>query len=429
MTVQPREARRVVVVADHAHINGGAAKVAIDSAVGLARRGWRVDFFAAVGPAAPTLAEAGVAVTLLDQPDVTSTASLARFGAQWLWNAEAAHRLAALLASCDPDETIVHVHGWSKALSPSIGAALKGAGLPVVHTLHEYYLVCPNGGFYDYGAARDCGRKAMSAGCVAHNCDSRGYHRKLMRVGRQALMRYGSGLFDTARHLVTISKLQREVMAPYMPADVVFHEVANPIDVSDPGPRGAAAAPGDFVFVGRLSAEKGPRYFGAAARLAGVTPVFVGDGPERAALAAEFPEARILGWRSAADVREILRGARALVFPSVWYEGQPLTVYEALALGAPVVVSDLCAGREAVVDGETGFWFRNADAASLAAALTRLKDDGLARRMGQAAYARYWADPLTLDRHLDRLVVVYDRVRRAARGAGAAERLLAEPAS
>ena len=62
----------------------------------------------------------------------------------------------------------------------------------------------------------------------------------------------------------------------------------------------------------------------------------------------EFPQARFLGWRSPQEVRSLLRAARALVFPSVWYEGQPLSVYEALALGTPVIVSDLCAGREAV---------------------------------------------------------------------------------
>jgi glycosyltransferase involved in cell wall biosynthesis len=401
---------RIVVVADHAHINGGLAKVAIDSAKGFARRGYRVDFFAAVGPIEPSLEEAGVTVTLLGQPDVQSTASLARFGAQWLWNGAAARALSALLASCDPADAIVHVHGWAKALSPSIGRALVGAGLPVVHTLHEYYLACPNGGFYDYGAARNCDYKAMSLGCVAHDCDSRGYHRKLMRVGRHALMRYGGGLYDTARHLITISKLQRAAIAPYMPKDATFYEVGNPIDVADCGPKGDHA-PGGFVFVGRLSAEKGPRYFAQGARLAGVAPVFVGDGPERAALEKEFPEAQFLGWRNPANVRETLRAARALVFPSVWYEGQPLTVYESLALGTPVVVSDICAGREAVSDGETGFWFRCADAQSLAEAIARLKDDDLARRMSQAAYARYWADPLTLDRHLDAVAAVYERAR------------------
>jgi glycosyltransferase involved in cell wall biosynthesis len=403
---------RIVVVNDHAHINGGAAKVAIDSACGFARRGHDVSFFAAVGPVEPSLLEAGVEVTLLDQPDVLSATSLMRFGAQWLWNSAAEAKLSALLAAFNPTDTIVHVHGWAKALSPSIGRALRRAGLPVVHTLHEYYLACPNGGFYDYGAARNCGRTAMSMGCVLHNCDSRGYHRKLMRVGRHALMRHGSGLVETARHVIVISRLQREAIAPYL-RHATFHEVGNPIDVTDQGAR--SEGPGDFIFVGRLSAEKGARYFAQAARLAGVTPVYIGDGPERDSLRHEFPEARFLGWLPPDAVRAHLRAARALVFPSVWYEGQPHTVYESLALGAPVIVSDICAGREAVAHGENGFWFRSSDVESLSEKITWLKDDALARRMSDAAHARYWANPLTLDRHLDAVAAVHDLVRKEYR--------------
>jgi len=409
---------RIVIVCDHAHVNGGQAKVAIESAKGLSRRGRRVDFFAAVGPIDPTLLEAGVKVTLLGQDDVSSAASLARFGVQWLWNSAAERALAELLASCDPRDSIVHVHGWAKALSPSIGWALQHAETPVVHTLHEFYLVCPNGGFYDFHAARNCDFAPLSLGCIAHDCDSRGYHRKLLRVGRHALMRYASGLYDSARHIITISKLQREVAAPYLPIGATFYEVANPIDAEPLGPKPENAPLGGFLFVGRVSPEKGARYFALAARQAGVAPVFVGDGPAREALEKEFPEARFLGWREPAEARRLMREARALVFPSVWYEGQPLTVYEALAMGTPVIVSDICAGREGVRDGDNGFWFKSADPDSLAQAMKRLRDDDVAREMARRTYEAYWREPLTLDRHLDRLLEVYAQAR-AASGAAA----------
>lgn len=126
----------------------------------------------------------------------------------------------------------------------------------------------------------------------------------------------------------------------------------------------------------------------------------------------------MLGWRDEAGVQALMREARALVFPSVWYEGQPLTVYEALACGAPVIVSDACAGREAVEDGETGYWFRSGDAAALAAHLVRLTADDLAARLGRAAYERYWSAPLTNAAHLDRITVVYEQVLREAVTAG-----------
>nr|WP_245442769.1 glycosyltransferase family 4 protein [Methylobacterium terrae] len=141
----------------------------------------------------------------------------------------------------------------------------------------------------------------------------------------------------------------------------------------------------------------------------------------RAELESRFPEASFLGWQSPDQVKAVLRAARALVFPSVWYEGQPLTVLESLALGTPVIVSDVCAGREAVRHGESGLWFRSNDPRSLADAMAHLANDATALRMGRAAYDLFWADPLTMDRHLDGL----ERVYRDVSGRGEQARPLA----
>lgn len=406
---------RIILVADHAYINGGQAKVSLESALGLSRRGHEVVLFAAVGPADPRLAAAGIRTVLLDQTDVTQARSLARFGVQWLWNAPAAARLQEVIGESEPRDTVVHVHAWAKALSPSIGPVLRGTAAPVVYTAHEYYLACPNGGFYDYPVAASCHRVPNGPACLAHNCDSRTYPRKLLRVARHALMRR-TGLVEGIDAMITISRLQREVLAPYLPATTRYHDVPNPVDVEPLGHR--AGPPGDFVFVGRLSPEKGPGIFAEAARLAGARAVFAGDGPARAELEARYPDAAFLGWQNPDQVKQVLRGARALVFPSVWYEGQPLTVLESLALGTPVLVSDVCAGREAVRHGESGLWFRSNDPRSLADAMGHLTNDATALRMGRAAYDLFWADPLTLDRHLDGL----ERVYRAVAGEVARER-------
>ena len=404
---------KIVIVADHAYVNGGQAKVAIESAKGLAARGYQVIFFAAVGPADGGLAKAGVETVTLDQPDVMSTLSLARFGMQWLWNAKAARALRDILAPCDRGDTIVHVHGWAKALSPSIGPVLKNAKLKCVFTMHEYFIACPNGGFYDYPASHPCHLRPMSSACISRNCDQRSYYRKLMRVGRHAVMQH-TGLLDCIGDVITISRLQRKILEPYLPVDVHYHQLANPIDVPPLGQKPDPAR-GDFVFVGRLSAEKGPMLFAEAARIAGQRALFVGDGPQCADLKARYPEASILGWKEPAEVRTLLRNSRAVVFPSVWYEGQPLTVLEALGLGTPVIVSDVCAGRESVEDGVSGRWFRSNDATALAAALQDLSNDTTARHMSRAAYDLFWANPPSLERHLDGLCAIYE----AALGADA----------
>jgi len=95
------------------------------------------------------------------------------------------------------------------------------------------------------------------------------------------------------------------------------------------------------------------------------------------------------------------------VAPSRWYETGPLTVYEAAAAGVAAVVSNRAGAAEKVRDGETGFVVQPA-VADVAAALRRLADPETARRLGRAAYERYWSAPLTPARHAARLQDVYE---------------------
>jgi glycosyltransferase involved in cell wall biosynthesis len=117
-------------------------------------------------------------------------------------------------------------------------------------------------------------------------------------------------------------------------------------------------------------------------------------------------------------LRDLLRSARALVFPSLWYEGQPLTILEAKAYGVPIVVADSCAGRDEVEDGVTGLWFKGGDAGDLARVLLRMKDDALVARFSAAAHASYWAAPRTPEKHVEGLLSIYRDM--LARGASTA---------
>ena len=396
----------VVLVLDHAALTGGAAKVAFDSALGLKKLGHRPIVFAASGPVAPLLLDNGVEVVCLDQPDILSDPSRLRAATRGLWNREAAKALSALLATLPRETSLIHVHGWAKALSPAIAGPIVASGLPALITLHEYFLFCPNGGFYNYQTSAICPLEPMSLACVSENCDSRSYAQKLWRVARHAGMAHVAKLPEAFSDFIVISDLQRAIVEARLPKGAILHRVSNPVEAEDRGPKPRAAS-GDFLFVGRIAREKGPLLLAEAARRAGVSPVYVGDGPLANELAARYPEARIIGWREPAEVRERMRAARALVFPSLWYEGQPLTVMEAKAMATPVIVSDACAGREGIEDGAAGLWFKSGDADDLAEALVRLKDDALVERLSAGAYRDYWSNPPTLERHIEAILDIY----------------------
>lgn len=396
----------VVVVFDHAAITGGQAKVAFDSAVGLKRQGHRPIVFAAAGPVSPQLVEAGIETVCLDQKDLVGNPSRIVAAMQGIWNLRAAKVLGDLLATLPRENTIVHVHGWAKALSPSIAQPIARSGLPAVYTIHEYFQFCPNGGFYNYRSHHVCTLTPLSAACWATNCDSRSYARKIWRNARLTAAKHLAHLPDVFADYITISDFQKSVVAPLVPDGVTLHRVDNPVSIPDLGPKTDPAS-GDFIFVGRLSPEKGAFVFAEAARKAGVVPTYVGDGPIAGEIAAKYPEARLLGWKDAKGVHAAMRSARALVFPSLWYEGQPLTVLEAKGLGVPVVVSDACAGTDEVAHGLTGLWFKSSDTDDLARALNELRDDARVASMSRASYESYWRNPPTIDRHVARITGIY----------------------
>jgi glycosyltransferase involved in cell wall biosynthesis len=396
----------IVIAVDHASVTGGQAKVALESALGLKQAGHRPIVFAAAAPVDPRLAEAGIEVVCLEQADLLGNASKIAAAVQGTWNFFAAEEMRKLLARLPHEKTIVHVHGWAKAVSASIARPIAQSGLPAVYTMHEYFMFCPNGGFYNYQQNHVCKLEPLSPACWATHCDSRTYPRKIWRCLRQTVMERVAHLPQIFGDFILISRFQQNVVASRLPTGARIHPVSNPIDCEDLG-RKSNPASGDFLFVGRLSPEKGLFLFAEAARKAGITPVFAGDGPAAEELAARYPEAKLLGWKSPAEVKALMRDARALVFPSLWFEGQPLTVLEAKAMGTPIIVSDGCAGREEIVDGVSGLWFESANADSLAAALKKANDDRLLADMSNAAYDQFWSDPPTLARHVERLEAVY----------------------
>src|SRR5262245_31426272 len=98
----------VLVVNDFAHVNGGAAQVALSSAQGLAERGYRVILLSAVAPVSGDLSGSGIEVVLTDQHEIANDPSPLRAAVQGLWNVRARRAMREVLRSCDRATTVVH---------------------------------------------------------------------------------------------------------------------------------------------------------------------------------------------------------------------------------------------------------------------------------------------------------------------------------
>jgi len=401
----------IVILNDFAYVDGGASKIALGSAKALAKRGHRVLLFTAVGPIDPTLLDVdGLTVVCLDQYEIVADPNRLRAAVTGFWNHNAAIRLAKYLIELDPVETVLHLHSWPKALSASVVRKATDLGFKVLITLHDFFSVCPTGGFFIHPTRQICHLRPMSAACVRTQCDSRSYGHKLWRVGRQWMQSHPGHLPSAVHDFISISSLSEDVMRPLLPQDARLHRVSNFIEVE----RGRPAEVDQysvFSFVGRLSPEKGPALLAECARRLNLDIQFVGDGPSREELGTRAPNATFTGWVSPAQTQDAMRASRALVFPSLWYETQGLVVAEAAALGVPAIVPSTSAAREWVEDGVTGLVFRGGDSNDLAEKISLLRDDPkMASALGQEAYRRYWKAPATLDGHCKGLEETYRKM-------------------
>ncbi|SDA24376.1 Glycosyltransferase involved in cell wall bisynthesis [Methylobacterium sp. UNC378MF] len=408
----------VVILAEFAAATGGAEKVALESARGLAEAGLAVTYIQAIpGPVDPLLDHAGIRRIDLGLPDIWSLGA-ARAAAAGIWHANAARRLAAALAGLALRPDCIHLHQWTRALSPAIFPVLSEAGVPLIVTLHDYALACPNGVYYRFDRAEPCGLAPLSAACIAAPCDPRSRVHKLVRVARAAALRkaVGQATRRDPLHVVHVCDASRQRLGDLLGGyALTHHRVDNPVRL----PEGPAAEParGDAIaYVGRLTREKGADLVADAARRAGLAALFIGAGPLEAELRGR-DGVEVIGWRSPAAVWATLRArARALAAPSRWYETGPLTVYEALAAGIPVVASDRSGAAEKVRQGRTGFVVAP-EIEPLAAAFTALRDDAVADTLGREARRLFHAAPMSLDAHTAALCALYAGLAGSVSGA------------
>lgn len=366
--------KSILVVSDFACINGGGAKVAIDGARLMADRGLDVTFFAPVGPVAPELAHPKITTICLDQSDILHSPSKIQAAIQGIWNSQAVQALRDVMDKHDPASTVMHVHSYVKAISPAIGPVLAKGSLKSVFTMHDYFLACPNGGFYDYQKNEICNRRAMGVSCLTTQCDVRKATHKAWRVVRQGIATSFGKLPSGLKHVIYISEFQREILAPYLPEGCHASHVPNPVALPS-GPKVDPRQNDIFLFIGRLNPEKGAAVFAKAARAAGAQAVFVGDGQDKDKIEAANPEAQILGWKTPAEVSEIIKTARCVVFPSLWPEPLGLVPLEAIHLGVPVIAGRWTAARETVDHDQTGLLVDHPTPADFAQAILALKDN------------------------------------------------------
>jgi glycosyltransferase involved in cell wall biosynthesis len=407
-TVAPQ---RVVVINDFSAQGGGATAIAIASARLLAERGIPVSYLAGDDGKGIAGSHRLIDVAAFCGRHIISGSRM-HAAARGLYDVSAAAFISSWIARNDTPGTIYHLHGWSKILSPSAFHALRPIADRLVVSAHDYFLVCPNGGYFNFRSGQPCEIRPMSARCLTTPCDRRSYSHKVWRFARHSLTRTICDGVGTAGAIVAVHEGMAQILVrggiPAAKITVLRNAVT-------PWRRERITAEKNsvFFFVGRLESDKGVELLARACTRAGARLCVIGGGPLAGVLAKEFPQVAQLGWKHSVEIAEYIGAARALVMPSRYREPFGLVALEAMMSGLPVLVSDQSLIANEVQASGFGISCDPHDEERFTAALARLQtDDALVERMSRKAHAESRRLAPTSDEWVSDLIAVYSGLLR-----------------
>jgi len=318
-------------------------------------------------------------------------------------------KMQEALRNHQPD--LVHIHNFFPTLSPSIFAACSEAEIPVVHTLHNYRIQCARNSLYREGqVCEECVISRSFFPGIRHAC-YRSSRAGSAVVGFTMALHAQLGTWSSRiSAYIALAKFAAEKLGRFrIPPDRIFVKPNFAID------RGMGAGDGNYaLFAARLTPEKGVQTIidADAAGAFCMDVVVLGDGPMRPALerAAARPGSRLKmkGFVLQDEMLTWMKGAKALLMTSLWYEGGvPIVAIEAFSLGVPVIAGNIGSTAETVLSEGAGMLYAPGDHMEMAAALQRLADHPEATRLMRQRARNYYLATHTPEKNYERLMEIY----------------------
>lgn len=328
-----------------------------------------------------------------------------------IYSFEAQKKISRLIDAVQPD--IAHAHNVYHHLSPSLFATLKAQSIPTVMTLHDLKLACPAYKMLTHDGICERCKGGAIWNLVQHKCVKNSRILSAIIMLETSVHRLLDSYSKGVDRFVVPSRFYLEKMVDWGWPRERFTYIPNFVDIDHLLPNGHPGSA--FVFFGRLGPEKGLATFVRAAALAKVEGWIVGTGPEEEKLRCLINETganvKFLGYHVGESLFNIIRGAKAMVLPSEWYENAPMSIMEAYALERPVIGANIGGIPELIRENETGLLFPSGDVEALAECLRRFaampKEDIVS--MGKAG--RAWIrDNFTITEYRQRILELYQEI-------------------
>ena len=302
-----------------------------------------------------------------------------------LYNPSSIDGITKAIQGFRPD--IVHVHNLYPLVSPAILPVIRGMGIPMVMTVHNYRLVCPNGLFYNKGGVCERCSGGKEWHCILQNCEE-SLPKSIGYAVRNAWARIARQYSENIDAFLCLTNFQKNKLVANGFQESKCHVVPNFIETGLAG-ESLAKKPGNkpgVLFIGRLNRQKGIDIIVESARrcpevsfrLAGSVDTSFFN-PDRVP-----PNVQLLGVIDEDQKQSELLQASALVFASRSYEGFPMVFLEAMQQGTPVIAPRYAGYPEVIREGENGWLFGFNDPEDLARTIRKVfAEPGQAESMGR----------------------------------------------
>jgi glycosyltransferase involved in cell wall biosynthesis/MoaA/NifB/PqqE/SkfB family radical SAM enzyme len=321
-------------------------------------------------------------------------------------------RFATLLDELRPD--VVHV-GHLNHLSTSLVGEAATRGVPIVYTLHDYWVMCPRGQFMQMHPEDLSDLWAACDGQVDRKCAERCYARYFSGAPDEHAEDVAYWERWVARRMHHVREIVGLVDLFIAPSRYLYRRYRDEFGLPEGklryldygfdltrlrGRERTSNEPFTFGYIGTHIPAKGIHHLiDAFARVDGPARLRIWGRPHGQETAALHELARngpgdvrsriewLPEYRNQAIVGDVFNRVDAIVVPSVWVENSPLVIHEAQQARVPVVTADVGGMAEYVHHEVNGLLYKHRDPVALAAQMQRLVDDpSLARTLGSRGY-------------------------------------------
>jgi glycosyltransferase involved in cell wall biosynthesis len=328
-----------------------------------------------------------------------------------IYSREAKEKLERLILEEKPE--VAHLHIFQHQISLSILDVLKKYEIPVIYTAHDLQMLCPNYQMLTNGRVCEQCKGGHYTNCIKHRCIKDSMAKSALGTV-EAYVNKLSKRYDIIDQIITPSGFYKKKFLEFgIAPDRVTH-IPNFLDRACPAVNPAPDREAYYLYLGRLSHEKGIPTLIQAAKQTGITLKIVGNGPLFEELKKdETDHIRLLGFKSGQELTDLVGNAKAVILPSEWYENGPYSAIEALQLGRPLIGADIGGIPELIRDN--GFLFESGNVQALAEAIGRLEAlDTTAYAAACRASEELFQTCYTEQAHLQQLNDIYVKVKAGA---------------